>query len=456
MPTPATGELRRLADCFEARIRIKGKERKGFRLHKSLNEQEALERCATLAQIAVRLRGAPDVDDAEVIRVLEMGAGARPGRSWDSVLAGVDTLCAGKASKSDIIVPTVKEFAKSWTTGELHKKHPDHVASKSTSGRDALMVRVYIEPHVGHLRLDEFTLEDAELVMANLPEISPRTGRPLAPASRRHVAQVMARLMNLAVYPGRWRKESPIPRGWLPRIGSGKAKECLYPDEDALLLAGKSVEEGKRDVPLLRSVAYGFLSREGMRADEMASLKWGDVDLERGHVHLDTNKTDDPRDWDLRPDVVRGLQAWKERYCPGAKATDHVFAEGGVPISTEHLADQLRADLARVGVTRPQLFERSAARQPIRAHDLRATFITISLATGKTETFVMDRTGHTTSLMVNRYRRKARSWNLGELGPLDLCIPELGVSAPASAPEINRTGGETGRRSGFRFHRREA
>jgi hypothetical protein len=46
---------------------------------------------------------------------------------------------------------------------------------------------------------------------------------------------------------------------------------------------------------------------------------------------------------------------------------------------------------------------------------------------------VMDRTGHMTSGMVNRYRRKARSWHLGELGPLNTCIPELG-ECPRDCP----------------------
>jgi hypothetical protein len=47
---------------------------------------------------------------------------------------------------------------------------------------------------------------------------------------------------------------------------------------------------------------------------------------------------------------------------------------------------------------------------------------------------VMDRTGHTTSDMVNRYGRKARSWRLGELGPLNTCIPELG-ECPRDCPQ---------------------
>jgi integrase len=90
-----------------------------------------------------------------------------------------------------------------------------------------------------------------------------------------------------------------------------------------------------------------------------------------------------------------------------------------------HLAHLLRTDLRRVGVTRPQLFERSKTRQPVRAHDLRATFVTIGLATGKTETWISDRTGHQSHEMINAYRRKARTWNQGDLGPLHELIPEL-------------------------------
>jgi hypothetical protein len=85
----------------------------------------------------------------------------------------------------------------------------------------------------------------------------------------------------------------------------------------------------------------------------------------------------------------------------------------------------IRNDLRRVGVDRAQLYEGSATRQRFRAHDLRATFVTIALATGKTETWVSDRTGHDGHSMIERYRRKARTWNLGELGPLHLLLPEL-------------------------------
>jgi hypothetical protein len=43
--------------------------------------------------------------------------------------------------------------------------------------------------------------------------------------------------------------------------------------------------------------SYGILSREGMRASELAALRWRDLDLEHVLVRLDENKTDDPRAW---------------------------------------------------------------------------------------------------------------------------------------------------------------
>jgi len=81
-------------------------------------------------------------------------------------------------------------------------------------------------------------------------------------------------------------------------------------------------------------------------------------------------------------------------------------------------------------VDRAALYAKTATRQPLRAHDLRATFITVRLANGQSEAWVADRTGHKTSAMINRYRRAARSLaelQLGDLTPLNEAIPEFAV-----------------------------
>jgi hypothetical protein len=94
-------------------------------------------------------------------------------------------------------------------------------------------------------------------------------------------------------------------------------------------------------------------------------------------------------------------------------------------------------DLRTAGITRSELFERTASRQPIRLHDLRATFVTVSLANGKTEQWVMDRTGHRSSQMIALYARQARTWaelNLGPLLPLDTLLPEMRREASQTRP----------------------
>src|SRR5262249_10934949 len=110
--------------------------------------------------MAARLRRAGHAD--QIRKLLEMGARARAGRPWDAVVAAVDHLCAGATSELGPDVPTVEKFAKDWTSGELSKKYPDHVKAKRTHDRDEITFRLYINPVVRDVRLDEFTLDDAE------------------------------------------------------------------------------------------------------------------------------------------------------------------------------------------------------------------------------------------------------------------------------------------------------
>ena len=66
------------------------------------------------------------------------------------------------------------------------------------------------------------------------------------------------------------------------------------------------------DEPVVRRLLFGILDREGLREGEALALEWGDLDLDRGVLRLDTNKTDDPRSWVMGEDVTRALTAWRE------------------------------------------------------------------------------------------------------------------------------------------------
>jgi len=351
-----------------------------------------------------------------------------------------------EAAPVEVAPPTAGEtfgdFATRWTSGELHKLYPDHVRLKRSSDDDAIRVAV-LSRAIGKVPLAAFTLEHAERAMRALDELrqarsletttakgrDPLTLKPLSRASRRQYAQVIHKVLSLAVYPARVIAAHPLPRGFLPKPGGAKPLNYLYPDEDVKLLACTPT-------PLVLRLFYGFLDREGMREGEALAVRWADLDLDRGAVTLDKNKTDDPRAWALNPGVARALKAWRERWRPNAKPSDPVFTladrekedEAAKTLRPFGLAGQFREHLRAAGVTRPELFDDKGGRKPIRVHDLRATFVTLSLANGTTEAWVASRTGHRSSAMINRYRRAAQKVEelaLGELKPLDEALPEL-------------------------------
>jgi hypothetical protein len=187
-----------------------------------------------------------------VVQVVEMGAKARAGRPWDAVVQAVEVLCAGGARDRTVHeVPTVADFCDEWTSGRLHARFPDDVAKKKPSSvtSDEGIAEKYVKPHLEGVRVGEVTLAHCELVMANVPA-------ELSPSSRRQVAQVLCKLLAFAVYPCRYLGASPVPRGWLPKIGKAKAMQGVRPGEDARHLSNATL-------PLWRRLFFGIDRREG-------------------------------------------------------------------------------------------------------------------------------------------------------------------------------------------------
>lgn len=401
---------------FAARVWV-GRKRPVLAMHSTLDEGEANARAQALSEMAASLRDAGMTDDA--IRALEIAAEARPGEEWSNACAMIDVLCAGQTEALDAAdIPTIEQFAKLWTSGELAHRYPDQVRPKDTSDRDEQRFRLHINPVIGLVRLDRFTLDHADRVVAAIAT------KDLRPKTRQQVKQALATLIGYAVYPAKIIASNPIPPRWVKTADAPRAKSYLYPSEDAMLMAC-------RRVPLRDRLFYGFLAREGCRRGEALALRWLDLDLTVGSIRLDANKTDDPRAWALDPGTVQALTRYKARYRADAAFTELVFIDdaGHVDEANSLRPTNLRASLREAGVARSDLYEDSKTRQPIRVHDLRATFVTTALANGKTETFVADRTGHRSSTMINRYRRAARTHNeldLGTLVPLNEAIPELG------------------------------
>lgn len=403
-------------------------------------------RAQLIAKLVRELRDAEQ--GAHIEETYKRIANATDGATLTKIANFVRGIVAGEWGRkvAASTVTTFAEHCESWTKGDLRKLYPDHIEplSEEVAADYKSKLRRLINPRMGALPLNAVTLDEALAVMRELPE-------DYSPHSRRHVAKIIRRAMGLAVFPCRLIPHNPLPRGFLPKLGKPKARGFIYPNEEAILLAG--VPDDADAVPLVFRVLYAFLTREGMRKEEAATLEWSDkrtadargwIDLERGWVYLDIHKTADDsgaRDWRLSPDVVEALARWRKLAARplSSRSSRFVFPspfDPKRPINVEHLADELRTHLAAVGIKRPELFEDSDKRKNIVAHDLRGVFVTTALAQGRSEDWIQRRTGHTTSAMLARYRRRAAELGDGEsaqLAEMHVAIPELRAATYVAA-----------------------
>lgn len=317
---------------------------------------------------------------------------------------------------------TFKEFADLWTNGNLTTMFPNRIRMKKSAGSDASRLKIHAFPIIGDIQVRAFVGErGVDLAESVVRKITKK-------GTARQVAQAISRILTMAAFRGiRLMQHSPLPKGFVPSNPKDKAKSYLYPVEDAQLLANTNIDLHVR-------LYFGFSVREGGRLGNFLYLRWSQLDLVNGIITLDETKTGTSLSWVLDPGVVAALTRYRKlKKAEGSQGyvflnEDKELVSGGKVINRTKASDLLRECLTVSDVSRSQLFEQNEHRLRLRAHDLRGSFVTVKLGLGKSETWVMDRTGHTTSQMLNKYRRAARQHaeaNLGDYLPLDEAIPEL-------------------------------
>ena len=401
------------------------RKRMSRRLSTCTTDEQADERAALVREVARILLATGNA--AELERWIKIACEADDAKAL-AVRALARKLDAGKVTTAVTVGPAGKTFAqvaKMWTSGELAKLYPDHVAAKRTADLDVSRLDV-LSKVVGDVPVSRFTVGDAERAMQSLPA-------GLRPATRRQYAQALRRVLELAAYPLRLIPANPLPRLFLPKARNDLALQVLFPDDEAKLMACVAV-------PLAYRMTYGFLARMGFRKSEVIGdketgaepLRWRDFDLARGVVRVARSKTEKPRAVALDPDVCAALVAWKAKLGEPPDASP-VF--DGVNLAN---AATFREHLLAAAVERAELHTRSKDSLPIRIHDLRSTFVTVSMATGRPDTWIRDRTAHRTVSMLDKYRRAARTFeelNAGPLAPMLDAVAGLRVDGASMAPK---------------------
>ena len=283
---------------------------------------------------------------------------------------------------------TVAEYLDTWLLGKRALK------PKTRSLYDDA-IRLYLKPQLGRILLLELRPHHLDRLYAAIA--IGRRGRPLSPASLRRVHAVLRSALGTAV------KRRLIP--YNPALHIELAPENPQRPRPWSLDECRSFLEVTRDDRL--ASLYLLMLTTGMRRGEAVGLRWCDVDLDAGYLHVvqqitevrealvvGTPKTKRgarvvPIDVDLARALClhRESQLSEERLWGGAwQATGLVFTrEDGRPLRPEYVTRHFQA-LTRV-----------AGLPPIRLHDLRHTNASLALSAGVDIKIVSDRLGHSTT-----------------------------------------------------------
>lgn len=322
---------------------------------------------------------------------------------------------------------TVKQWGEDWTSGKLLERYGtvNGLKVKKSVRDDVNRLRRYVYKTIGNMPVADVTDADIDRVMAAVPAAR-------RAATHEKVYLLVHRMFDLAIVPGRLRKDNPVTRYHRPRRDAAKLFGYLLPTEFSMLLKSPLV-------PTERKVAYCIGCYVGLRKGSLYGLRWADVDETNGTLTVRVTKSGVPLLFEIQPGLRWVLKKWRE-------ATDGKPGDAVVPrrFKKDVEATVLRDDLRAAGVTREVLFTKTMGIEPLRFHDLRATFVTWAKRAGKGDGWISDRTGHLSPGMIERYSRAARTLADLHMEPfpeLAEAIPELtlGIVPQTSREPVKRS-----------------
>lgn len=309
----------------------------------------------------------------------------------------------------------------------------------TTTPDNAAHYRLHIRPALAAKHVRDWTSADLRGLVATLDvkiasgEVSAKYADNIWGTATKMVGDAMkSKVAALRV-----RDDNPARDVLGPDRGEEKAKQFLYPSEFLQLVACADVPLRWRRAIVLAVYLYP-------RAGELRVLRWQDVDLEHGMVHVHQaferrsrsvkgTKTKTARRFSIEPALMPLLRAMHAE--AGGK--------GDVCPIPNRMADRLRGWLERAGIKRRELLdETSATTKPLGWHDLRATGLTWCAVRGDAPLAIQQRAGHTDFTTTQIYIRTAEAVREG----FGAAFPEL----PAALLEPPQPGGSTRRRATLR------
>jgi integrase len=320
--------------------------------------------------------------------------------------------------------PTFHEFSSEWFEAKRTEIRPNTARSYKNDLTHHLLP--FFEDH----RLTDITIAEVDRYRQTMV----RRGELKARTINMHLA-LLAQILEVAVEydylarnpaAGR-RRRLKAPR---PRPVYLDTAEHL---EAMLEAAGKLDAENPRTRG--RRAAITVLLFGGLRAEEVGALRWRDVDLANGRLHVHHSKTDaGTREVDLLP-LVREQLTEHKAASAAAGPDDPVFVTSGGKARDRH---NLRQRVVAPVVRRADVLLAKRGGQPLPTglspHKLRHTFASLLVALGNDAAYVMAQLGHTDPAFTLRVYTHIMRRDPGERERLRTLVEGRSAESRAKAP----------------------
>jgi integrase len=299
------------------------------------------------------------------------------------------------------VVPTFHQYAEEWWLRNEKRLAP------STQLDYRWRLETHLLPFFSEHRLDRITFDEVErYIAAKLAE-----QHPLSARSVNMTVTLLGAILEGAVERDLITRNPARGRGRRVRERAPRRSSLETADQIAALLdaAGKLDRVARKGrTHIERRAMLAVLMFAGLRIGELLGLRWRDVDLASGWLHIEESKTDaGTRSIKIRGALKRELHAVRDRQ-PDAGPDDLVFSTA---TGRRQSADNFRSRVLRASVAQANsdLAERKLAPLPagITPHSLRRTFASVLYALGEDPGVIMDEMGHTDPALALRVYRQA-------------------------------------------------
>lgn len=265
---------------------------------------------------------------------------------------------------------------------------------------------------LGHLRFSQVTHGDINMALAVLqtrkamvatPDGPRETDHCYSPGTINRFLASLRSLFNFAMKQGMI-DNHPMKGGKVEQLEENNERNRVLTDEEEARLLQAAKESRWPMMHLLLRLAF----TSGARKDEVRTLKWQDVYLDKGYAELKDTKTKEPRILPLVGEVRAMLEeARKVRPI----ASDYVFFDPKHPARPKNIEQTWLHVRERAGL----LNDREDRRERVVFHTSRHTAITRMLEQGASIPEAALVSGHKTWSMLKRYEHMGNANKAVEL-----------------------------------------